>query len=93
MALKAEQPLVAAPSEVEVEAPPCRCSAEVARLLLDCLLLLCQSRPLREELRRRQVYPVIRNLHLAVTAAGEGEMTSLDDPICEIVDFLMDDEE
>lgn len=60
---------------------------DLVKLSLDCITLLCQTRPIREDLRKRQVYPVCRNLDYA--QEDEGVNAS----IYEIVQFLMRDEE
>lgn len=60
---------------------------EVMKLLLDCLVLLCQKRYLRKELRKRKVYPIMRNLDLAV----EDEAVSA--VLYEVVNFLIGDED
>ena len=66
--------------------------ADILKMLIECVLLLCNRRPLREELRKRKVYAVIRNLDLA--AADNEELHEfVGDPIREIVDFLCGDEE
>ena len=57
-------------------------------ILLDALLLLCTTREGRDHLRRRQTYPIIRQLHL--------DLHSIEDvsECCEkIVNMLMRDEE
>ncbi|KAG1685007.1 hypothetical protein DVH05_010749 [Phytophthora capsici] len=54
---------------------------------VDCLLLLCTTRNGRKELRRKKVYPIIRNAHLE-----EGD-EKIGDQIYKLVDFLIRDEE
>ena len=56
-------------------------------LLLECLLLLCQTRGIREELRKKKVYPIVRNLDYMQESE---EVSAL---ILELVQFLMRDEE
>jgi len=60
---------------------------DLVKLSLDCITLLCQTRPIREELRKRQVYPVCRNLDYMQEDEG------VNSSIYEIVQFLMRDEE
>ena len=59
----------------------------VRKMLLECLVLLCQKKPQRDDLRRWKVYPVCRNLDL------EQEDESVSEVILDIVNFLMRDEE
>lgn len=58
-------------------------------MLVECLNLLCQRRVIREELRRRKVYPVIRNL--AEGVAEEAEAVS--EAIIDLVNLLVRDED
>jgi hypothetical protein len=60
---------------------------DIMKMLLECVILLCQRRGLREELRKRKAYYVVRNLDLKV----EDEQVS--EKIYEIVNFLMGDED
>ena len=60
---------------------------DILILLLECLLLLCQRRAIRNELRRRKVYPIIRNLDYVIENERASEI------IYELVNFLMRDEE
>lgn len=60
---------------------------DIMKMLLECIILLCQKRGMREELRKRKVYPVVKNLDLKI----EDEAVSL--AIYEIVNFLMGDED
>lgn len=60
---------------------------DIMKMLLECIILLCQKRGMREELRKRKVYPVVKNLDLKVE--DEGISTA----IHEIVNFLMGDED
>jgi len=64
---------------------------EILQMLLDCIRLLCQKRVLREELRKRKVYCIIRNLDLAL-ADNETLHEPLFQPIRDIVDLLQGDE-
>lgn len=57
------------------------------KALVECVLLLCQTRKIREELRRRKVYPILRNLDYV----QEGDEVS--EVVLEIVQFLMRDED
>lgn len=62
--------------------------AEVRMLLVEAILLLCASgRRSREELRKRQVYPVIKVLDLSE------ESEEVSNKIDECVQYLMRDEE
>lgn len=54
---------------------------------VDSLLLLCTTRNGRKELRRKKVYPIIRNAHLVEPDEEIG------DQIYKLVDFLIRDEE
>jgi hypothetical protein len=58
------------------------------KMMLECLLLLCQRRGIREELRKRKVYPVMRNLDLKI----ENNET-ISTAIYEVVNFLISDED
>lgn len=60
---------------------------DIMKMLLECIILLCQKRGMREELRKRKVYPVVKNLDLKV------EDESISTAIHEIVNFLMGDED
>ena len=57
------------------------------KMLVECIILLCQRRGIREELRKKKVYPVLRNLDLKV----EEEKVSA--AIYEAVNFLIADED
>jgi len=60
---------------------------EIVKMLLECIILLCQRRGLREELRKRKVYPVIRNLDLKMEDEGVSEV------LYEVVNLLIGDED
>ncbi len=60
---------------------------DIMGMLLDCVILLCQKRGLREELRKRKAYYVVRNLDLKI------EDETISEKIYEIVNFLMGDED
>eukprot|EP01031_Cornospumella_fuschlensis_P027318 gene27318-32999_t len=60
---------------------------EVMKLLLECLVLLCQKRYMRNELRKRKVYPIMRNLDLAVEDEGVSAV------LYDVVNFLIGDED
>ncbi|KAJ1414788.1 hypothetical protein B484DRAFT_164038 [Ochromonadaceae sp. CCMP2298] len=60
---------------------------DLLTLLLECVQLLCQRRGLREELRKRRVYIMIKNLDLQVEDEKQSEI------IYQIVDLLMGDED
>lgn len=59
----------------------------IMKMLLECLVLLCQKRVMRTELRKRKVYPVMRNLDLV----EEDEAVST--VIYDVVNFLIGDED
>ena len=59
----------------------------VRKMLLECIILLCQKKPQRDILRKWRVYPVCRNLDLEQEDEGVSEV------IYEIVNLLMRDEE
>jgi hypothetical protein len=59
----------------------------IRKMLLECLLLLCQTRSIRTYLRNKKVYPIIRNLDYAQ------EDESVSALILELVQFLMRDED
>jgi hypothetical protein len=61
-------------------------------LILDCLRLLCVKRVIRYELRKQKLYPVLRNLDLALTE-NETLHDKLFQPIRDIVDLLTGDED
>ena len=56
-------------------------------MLLESLLMLCQRRLIREELRRRQAYPVIRNFNYK-----QEKTEKFDEIILNIVNFLKRDD-
>jgi hypothetical protein len=58
-------------------------------MLVECLNLLCQRRVIREELRRRKVYPVVRNLAEGV----ESETEAVSSAIIDLVNLLVRDED
>ncbi|TYZ62402.1 hypothetical protein PybrP1_010212 [[Pythium] brassicae (nom. inval.)] len=60
---------------------------QVRLAAVDCLLLLCTTRNGRNDLRRKKVYPVVRNAHLVEPDEEVG------DQIYKLVDFLIRDEE
>lgn len=57
------------------------------KMLLECIILLCQRRGLREEMRKRGAYFVVKNLDLKTEDEG------VSGAIYEIVNFLMGDED
>lgn len=59
---------------------------DILTMLLECVVLLCQKRGIREELRKRKVYPICRNLDYLQ------DDESVSNLILEIVNFLMRDE-
>lgn len=54
---------------------------------MECLHLLCQKRTIRDELRKRKAYPVIKNL--AMDQTGD----KVDDAIIDVVNLTMRDED
>ena len=77
-------------------------------MMLDCILLLCARRGIREELRRRKVYAIIKNLDTVVGEwGGDGEggeggeeqkeqnelLESIQEGIFNVVDYLQGDED
>ena len=60
---------------------------DIMAMLLDCVILLCQKRGIREELRKGKAYYVVRNLDLKT------EDETISEKIYEIVNFLMGDED
>lgn len=60
---------------------------DIMKMFVECLVLLCQKRVSRSELRKRKVYPVLRNLDLKVE--DEGVSAALYDA----VNFLIGDED
>jgi hypothetical protein len=60
---------------------------EIMKMLLECIVLLCQRRGMREELRKRKVYPVVRNLDLKI------DNETISAVIYEVVNFLIQDED
>ena len=59
----------------------------VRKMLLECIVLLCQKKSQRHDLRKWKVYPVCRNLDLEQEDEGVSEV------ILDIVNFLMRDED
>ena len=62
---------------------------DILIMLLECMVLLCQRRGVREELRKRRVYCVVRNLDVHLGEQHE-RVTEL---IYDIVNFLIGDED
>lgn len=56
-------------------------------MLIECLNLLCQKRVIRDELRKRKVYPVIKNL------AEEQEDERVAEAIIDVVNLIVRDED
>lgn len=65
----------------------CERDSDILKMMVECLLLFCQSRPSRDELRKRKVYPMIRNLDETI------ESEEISGIIYEIVNFLVRDED
>ena len=66
-------------------------SIEILKMLLESLVLLCQTRGIREQLRKAKVYPICRNLDYHQTEEEKSNVTN--DVVQQIVDLLMRDEE
>lgn len=62
-------------------------NTDILIMLLECIVLLCQKRGMREVLRKRKIYPICRNLDYLQEDEGVSNL------ILEIVNFLMRDEE
>jgi len=60
---------------------------EVLKMLIECLVLLCQEKSSRDILRKRKVYYICRNLDETL---DNEEVNAL---IYEVINFLMRDEE
>lgn len=60
---------------------------DIQKMLLECIVLLCQRRGIREELRKMKVYNVVKNLDM------HQENEEINQIICEIVNLLMGDED
>ena len=54
------------------------------QMLLECILMLCTRRLVREELRKRKVYPIVRNFNYSLPQENE----KFDSLILDIVNFL-----
>ena len=54
------------------------------QMLLECLLMLCTRRLIREELRKRKVYFIVRNYNYSLPQVNE----KFDTLILDIVNFL-----
>jgi hypothetical protein len=59
---------------------------DIRLLLVECIHLLCQKRTIRDELRKRKAYAVIKNL------AMEQEDDKVDEAIIDVVNLQMRDE-
>lgn len=60
---------------------------DILMMLLECVILLCQKRGIREQLRKKNVYPICRNLDYLQEDEGVSNL------ILEIVNLLMRDED
>lgn len=56
-------------------------------MILECIILLCPRRGIREELRKLKIYYIIKNLDILI------ENEKINELIYEIVNFLMGDED
>jgi hypothetical protein len=61
---------------------------DIIVMLLECIVLLCQKRMMREELRKRKAYFVCRNLDYQLQ-----EIEAINKIVYDIVNFLMRDED
>jgi hypothetical protein len=59
----------------------------IIKMLLECIILLCQTRSIRDQMRKLKVYPICRNLDY------EQDDEDISSTILEIVQLLMRDEE
>lgn len=60
---------------------------DIMKMLIECLQLFCQRRGIREELRKRKVYYVIRNLDTKI------EVEEINAAVYEVVNLLICDED
>mmetsp|Transcript_9046 Transcript_9046/g.13594 ORF Transcript_9046/g.13594 Transcript_9046/m.13594 type:complete len:383 (-) Transcript_9046:52-1200(-) len=60
---------------------------DIQKMLLECIILLCQKRAMRDILRQKKAYYVVRNLDYAQ------DDSDISDTIYEIVNLLMGNEE
>lgn len=60
---------------------------DILLMLLECIVLLCQRRGIREELRRKKVYPICRNLDYLQENETASEL------VLDVVNLLMRDED
>ncbi|KAI9342190.1 hypothetical protein DFJ73DRAFT_797526 [Zopfochytrium polystomum] len=76
------------PDELQFVEPERRreADARLRRMLVETLLLLAHTRPGRELLRRRRVYPVVRNMHRVEADEGVADCAE------RLVNLLMRDE-
>lgn len=47
---------------------------ECLRMVLESILLLCQTRPIREDLRKKKVYVIVRNFDYTIPSAKEEDI-------------------
>ena len=60
---------------------------DILKMLIECLQLLCQRRGIREELRKRKVYYIIRNMD------SKTEVEEINAAVYEVVNLLICDED
>ena len=60
---------------------------DIIKMLLECLILLCQKRAMRDFIRKSKIYPVVRNLDY------EQSNEDISSIIFEIVNFIYRDED
>eukprot|EP01038_Epipyxis_sp_PR26KG_P012269 gene12269-16452_t len=70
-----------------IELPDYKNEIENIHMIMECLVLLCQRRNIREELRKQNVYPIVRNCDYYL------ENDEINNTAHEIVNFLMGEEE
>ena len=63
-------------------------SDDCIQMLLECLLMLCTRRLIREELRKKKVYPILRNFNYSLPQKN----VKFDSIILDIVNFLQRDD-
>lgn len=68
-----EEDMDGMPDDLQFLAPDKKRESDpfILNTLIECLILLCANRPGRETLRRKKVYPIIRELHKALSSNEE----------------------
>ena len=73
-------------SDLPMNTAPFEREYDISNMILECIILLCQTRIIRTELRSRQVYVICRNYDIEVNQDRISELMN------EIVQLLMRDE-